>query len=105
MRRKKQDPLMLVIYGAIVLFILYFAAGLGTAMDLSLKEDGSLDFTLLMSSVETTLTDTKTVMSHLTDTKSKAFALTFIAAFALGIYIMLKMTSKKRLHRKGVEHG
>lgn len=103
--KKKQDPIILVIYGAIVLFVLYFAAALGTAIDLSLKDDGSLDFNLLTSSIEATLTDTKTVFSHLTDTSSKAFVITFIAAVAIGIYALMKYTTKKRLHRRGVEHG
>ena len=36
--KKKQDPLMLLIYGIILVFVLYFAAGLGTAMDISVNE-------------------------------------------------------------------
>lgn len=105
MRKKKQDPIILIVYGSIVLLGLYFAAALGTAMDLSLNEDGSLNFNILVSSLETTMMDTKTVFAHLFTPNSKAPALTFIVAFAIGIYAILKLTSKKRLHRKGVEHG
>lgn len=105
MKKKKTDPLMLVIYGAIALFILYFAAALGTAMDLSLAEDETLDFQAFTSYIESTLTDTKTVMSHLVDTSSKAFAFTIFVAFGVGIYALMKYTSRKRLHRRGVEHG
>lgn len=105
MKRKKSDPLMLVIYSAIALFILYFAAALGTAMDLSINEDGTMDFQAFTSSIESTLTDTGTVMSHLVDTSSKAFAFAMFAAFGVGIYALMKYTSRKRLHRRGVEHG
>ena len=36
---------------------------------------------------------------------TKAFAFTIYAAFGIGIYAIMKYTSRKRLHRKGVEHG
>ena len=103
--KKKLDPLTLVIYGVIVLFILYFAAAIGTAIDLSLTEDGSLDFNRLLSSIESTLADTSTVMTHLTNVNSNAFGFVIGAAFSIGIYVLMKYTTRKRLHRKGVEHG
>ena len=105
MKRKKTDPLMLAIYGIIALVILYVAAGFGTAMDLSLTESGELDFSLLMSQLESTITDTKTVFSHLADFSSYGFIMPLIAAISIGLYVLLKITSKERLHRRGVEHG
>lgn len=106
MNKKKQDPLMLAIYGIIVVFIIYAAAALGTAMDISINpENGELDFNFLMANIESTMTDTELVLSHLIDTSSYGFMIPIFTLFALGIYVLLKITSKKRLHRKGVEHG
>lgn len=105
MKKKKPDMLTIVLYGAIVFAILYASAALGAAMDLSVNEDGAMDFTLLMSQFETVLTDTGTVWEHLTDTSGYSAKITLMVGFALGIYALLKLTSKKRLHRKGVEHG
>ena len=103
--KKKQDPLMLVIYGIIVLFILYFAAVIGTALELSIDDNGGLDITRLSTSIESVMTDTSTVMSRLADTSSMTFVFVIFSAFAIGIYALMKYTSKKRLHRRGVEHG
>ena len=52
MKKKKADPLNLLLYAIIVIAVLYVSAALGAAMDLSLDEDGVLDFTVLMSSFE-----------------------------------------------------
>ena len=104
--KKKQDPLMLAIYGILLLFVLYFAAGIGTAMDISVDEEtGGLDFNALGTSLETTIVDTDLVFSHLADTNTYGFKITLISAVGIAIYVLLKVTSKKRLHRKGVEHG
>lgn len=104
--KKKQDPLMLVIYGILLLFALYFAAGIGTAMDMSIDETtGGLDFNTLGTSLEATIVDTDLVFSHLADTNTYGFKITLVSAVGIALYVMLKMTSKKRLHRKGVEHG
>lgn len=105
MKKKKPDMLTIVLYGAIVFAILYASAALGAAMDLSVNENGKIDFTLLMSQFETVLTDTDTIWKHLTDTSGYSAKITLMVGFALGIYALLKLTSKKRLHRKGVEHG
>lgn len=97
---------MLAIYGILLLFVLYFAAGIGTAMDISVDEEtGGLDFNALGTSLETTIVDTDLVFSHLADTNTYGFKITLISAVGIAIYVLLKVTSKKRLHRKGVEHG
>ena len=59
--KKKQDPLMLLIYGIILVFVLYFAAGLGTAMDISVNEKGAMDFGKLSENLESTIMNTDLV--------------------------------------------
>ncbi len=103
--KKKQDPLILVIYGVIAIVILYFAAAIGTAMDLSMTESGELDFSILTNVLESTMTDTGLVLEHFTDFSSYGFQIALFAAVAMALFALMKATSKKRLHRKGVEHG
>lgn len=105
MKKKKPDMLTILLYAIIIFAVLYVSAGLGAAMDLSVDDDGVLDFNVLMTQFETVLTSTDTVGAHFTDFSSYSFKITLMVAFALGIYALMKYTSRKRLHRKGVEHG
>lgn len=105
MKKKKLDPLNIALYGMIIFAVLYVSAALGAAMDLSVGEDGVLDFTALIANVETVLTSPETVFEHFTDFSGYGAKITLLVAFALGIYALMVYTSKKRLHRKGVEHG
>ena len=105
MKKKKPDLLTILLYVIIVFAVLYVSATLGAAMDLSVDDEGVLDFSLLMTQFEAVLTNTDTVREHLTDFSGYSAKITIMVAFALGIYALLKATSKKRLHRKGVEHG
>ena len=105
MKKKKADPLTLVLYAVIVFAVLYVSAALGAAMDLSVDDKGVLDFSLLMSQFETVLTKPDVIMEHFTDFSGYSAKITVIVGIALGIYALMKYTSKKRLHRKGVEHG
>ncbi|MGN0656606.1 MAG: VirD4-like conjugal transfer protein, CD1115 family [Ruminiclostridium sp.] len=105
MKKKKPDMLTILLYAIIVFAVLYVSAGLGAAMDLSVYDEGVLNFNLLMTEFETVLTSTDIVGEHFTDFSSYSFKITLMVAFALGIYALLKITSRKRLHRKGVEHG
>ena len=101
MKKKKPDLLTILLYVIIVFAVLYVSA----ALDLSIDDEGVLDFSLLMTQFEAVITNTDTVWEHLTDFSDYSAKITLMVAFALGIYALLKATSKKRLHRKGVEHG
>lgn len=74
-------------------------------MDLSVDDEGVLDFNILMTEVESVLTSPEIVWEHFTDFSGYSAKITLIVTFALGIYALMKYTSRKRLHRKGVEHG
>ncbi len=105
MKKKKPDMLTILLYVIIVFAVLYVSAAFGAAMDLSVDDEGVLDFNLLMVQIEAVLTVPDTVWAHFTDFSGYSAKITFMVCFALGIYVLLKITSKKRLHRKGVEHG
>ncbi|UKI16704.1 MAG: hypothetical protein L6V87_02125 [Ruminococcus sp.] len=76
----------------------------GACFDLSSDEEGKVDFDNLANSLETTLMDTELVFEQV---KAGGNALMFplFTAFGIGLYVLMKVTGKKRFHRKGEEHG
>lgn len=104
-KKKKPDALTIGIYAIIVIAVLYVAAGLGATLDVSKDDNGKVDFSSFGDTFEKTLTNTGVVFGQLANTNSTAFQLAFFAVGAIGIYALMKYTSRKRLHRKGVEHG
>ncbi len=108
--KKKKSPLSLVLYGVIALLVIYVAAALGTALDLSVTvnpetKKEKVDFSNVVANFESSIKQPKEVFSHLQDQKSKTFALAGFGALGVVLFILMKSTGKKRLHRKGVEHG
>ena len=101
---KKADFVTISIYAVLAAFVIYFAAALGACLDLSLDEDGKADFDKLANSFESTLMDTDLVIEQV-KTGGKALQLPIFTAFGLGLYVLMKITGKKKFHRKGEEHG
>lgn len=101
---KKPDFVTISIYAVLAVFVIYFAASLGACFDLSSDEEGKVDFDNLANSLETTLMDTELVFEQV---KAGGNALMFplFTAFGIGLYVLMKVTGKKRFHRKGEEHG
>lgn len=124
---KKPDFVTISIYAVLAVFVIYFSAALGACFDLSLDEDGKADFDLLASSLESTLMNTDLVFEKIgeganrmfaqlpqkggTDaaqqraTGGKAMQFPIFTAFGIGLYVLTKITGKKKFHRKGEEHG
>ena len=71
---------------------------------MSLDEDGKLDFDTFANSLEATVSDTDLVFEYI---QLGGYAVMFpiFTAFGLGLYVLMKITSKKKFHRKGEEHG
>lgn len=86
------------------MFVIYFSAALGACFDLSLNDEGKADFDKLASSLESTLMDTDLVLEQV-KLKGKALMFPVYTAFAIGLYVLMKVTGKKKFHRKGEEHG
>ena len=101
---KKPDFVTISIYAVLAVFVIYFAASLGACFDLSSDEEGKVDFDNLANSLETTLMDTELVFEQV---KAGGNALMFplFTAFGIGLYALMKVTGKKKFHRKGEEHG
>ncbi|MCM1167134.1 MAG: type IV secretory system conjugative DNA transfer family protein [Lachnospiraceae bacterium] len=101
---KKPDFVTICIYAVLAVFVIYFSAALGACFDLSLDEDGKADFDLLASSLESTLMNTDLVFEKIGE-GGKAMQFPIFTAFGIGLYVLTKITGKKKFHRKGEEHG
>lgn len=104
--KKKTSVSTILIYLLIVLVALYSAAAVGLAFDQSKDENGKIDFRgELLTNVESSLVDYEGVFESVRDSESYCRKFTLLGAMFIGIYALLKYTSRKRLHRKGEEHG
>ena len=101
---KKPDFVTISIYAVLAVFVVYFSAALGACFDLSLNEDGKADFDLLASSLESTLMNSDLVFEKVGE-GGKAMQFPIFTAFGIGLYALMKITGKKKFHRKGEEHG
>ncbi len=101
---KKPDFVTISIYAVLAVFVIYFAAALGACFDLSLDEEGKADFDKLANSLESTLMDTNLVFEQV-KAGGNAVAFPVFTAFGIGLYVLMKITGKKKFHRKGEEHG
>lgn len=101
---RKPDALSIAIYLIIGIALLYLCAAFGTAMDMNTGENGTVDYAEVMNGVEKVMADYSAIGSYI---KLKGFALKvpLFGLFAEGIYVLMKVTDKKKLHRKGEEHG
>ena len=100
------DKTTLVIYCIIGAVILIGCILLGSAMDLSMDRTGHIDFTRLGKGFNYTLSHPAYIFKHLTDTNSYIPKMLFFGALAIGIFALYKYSEdKKRLHRRGTEHG
>lgn len=101
---KKPDFVTISIYSVLVVFAIYFAAALGACFDLSLDANGKADLDKLANSLEAALMDTDMVFEQVKKGE-KALQFPIFTAFGIGIYVLMKITGKKKFHRKGEEHG
>ena len=101
---KKADFITISIYSVLAAAVMYISAALGACVDLAANDEGKVDFDVLTGSLDSTMTDTKLVLSQV-QAGGNAMKFPIFAAFGIGIYALMKLTGKKRFHRKGEEHG
>lgn len=104
--QKKTDTLTLLIYGGAALLIIIACCICGAAMDNSIGSDGKVDTDLLSAGFTKVTSDTSLLIAALKNKGSYAQKIVFFGACCVGIYVLYKYSQeKKRLHRRGVEHG
>lgn len=103
---RKTSTSTLLIYGIIILLIITAFCFLGAAMDFAVKPDGKVDINLLGDGFNTVMNNPKILFSLLKNKGGYAPKMLFLGICSTGIYVLYKYSEdKKRLHRKGVEHG
>lgn len=101
---KKPDIFTIIIYIMLGIALLYVCAGLGACMDVNAREDGTVDYTVIANNFESVITNTSLVMKCILK-KGFALKLTGFGLLAEFIYVLMKVTDKKKLHRHGEEYG
>ena len=103
---KKLTASTVLVYIAGGLLVIVLCVMLGTAMDLSVTEDGTVNSGKLSESFSVVI-ETPAVIPIALQTKgSYAQKMPVMGAFVIGIFLLYKYSQdKKRLHRRGVEHG
>ena len=103
---KKLTASTVLVYIAGGLLVIVLCVMLGTAMDLSVTEDGTVNSGKLGESFSVVI-ETPAVIPIALQTKgSYAQKMPVMGAFVIGIFLLYKYSQdKKRLHRRGVEHG
>ena len=104
--KKKTGLGTIIIYLCIILVVLYSAAAVGLAFDNSKDENGKIDFSgELMTNVESSFADYNGILENIRNEETYCCKFTLFGAMFVGLYVLLQYTSRKRLHRKGEEHG
>lgn len=102
---KKADAITYMIYAVFGILIVCFSSVLGAALDLCVRKNGEVDMSRLESSMNKVSAD-KSLIFHSLTTGGYALKMLFFAVTIYGLFVLYKATeTKKRLHRKGVEHG
>ena len=103
---RKPDATTYIIYGILGLAFLYVCMALGACFQLNQSEtDGSIDIASALNSMETVMTEPKTVFNCFIVKGGLSMKMTFFGIFGAAIYVLMKVSDKKRYHRKGEEHG
>lgn len=103
---KKTSKLTYIVYATIVFFIIIAFWFLGASMDFAIKPDGKVDINLLGDGLNKVISNPDILFSSLKNKGGYAPKMLFLGVCSTGIYVLYKYTEdKKRLHRKGVEHG
>ncbi len=104
-KKKKTGLSTILIYLCLALAVLYCAAAVGLAFDRSKDENEKVDYKELLTNVEGSFLDYEGIFANIKDNETYCCKFTFLCGMFVGIYALIKYTSKKRLHRKGEEHG
>ena len=89
---KKADFITISIYSVLAAAVMYISAALGACVDLAANNEGKVDFDVLTGSLDSTMTDTKLVLSQV-QAGGNAMKFPIFAAFGIGIYALMKITN------------
>ncbi len=103
---RKTSKSTLIIYGIIILLIIIACCFIGSAMDYAVTPDGKIDINLMGDGFNIVFGNPKLLVSSLKNKNGYAPKMLFLGVAGTGIFALYKYSEdKKRLHRRGVEHG
>ena len=103
---RKTSKSTLIIYGIIILLIIIACCFIGSAMDYAVTPEGKIDINLMGDGFNTVFDNPKLLVSSLKNKNGYAPKMLFLGVAGTGIFALYKYSEdKKRLHRRGVEHG
>lgn len=103
---KKTSKSTLIIYGIIILLIVIVCWILGAAMDYAVTSDGKMDIGLIQIGFNKITSQPKLLFTALKKENGYAPKMLFMGICVTGLFALYKYSEeKKRLHRRGVEHG
>lgn len=103
---RKTSKSTLIIYGIIILLIITACCFIGSAMDYAVTPEGKIDINLMGDGFNTVLGNPELLVSSLKNKNGYAPKMLFLGVAGTGIFALYKYSEdKKRLHRRGVEHG
>lgn len=103
---RKTSKSTLIIYGIIILLIIIACCFIGSAMDYAVTPEGKIDINLMGDGFNTVFGNPKLLVSSLKNKNGYAPKMLFLGVAGTGIFALYKYSEdKKRLHRRGVEHG
>ena len=106
MPKKSNSGITLAIYGVIAVIAMVAGCILGYAIDLTLDEDERIDIMAAFNMTETVLNEPKDAfVAALNNGDGYARKGAIVGGLIVLIYYAYTSTTKKRYHRKGVEHG
>ncbi len=105
-RPKQTSTSTIIVYAVIGVIIVAVCWILGAAMDYAVTPDGKIDGNQLGSSFNIVMSNLDLLFAALQREGSYAPRMMFLGGLGFGIFVMYKFSEeKKRLHRRGVEHG
>lgn len=104
--QKKTDMLTILLLGGAALLVIIACWICGAAMDYSIGTDGKVDTNLLSDGFAKVTSNPDLLLVLLKKEDGYASKILFLGTCCVGIYALYKYSQeKKRLHRRGVEHG
>lgn len=103
---RKTSKSTLIIYGIIILLIIVVCWFLGASMDYAVAPNGKIDMSLIENGLNTVISNPEILVSSMKKKNGYAPKMLFLGVAGTGIFALYKYSEdKKRLHRRGVEHG
>jgi type IV secretion system protein VirD4 len=105
--KKKMSKTAIIIYASAIVIAVYLCALFGACLDKTAaeSEQNSVDFTAAFNMMTSEFLNIPYVFMQSITENSYAQKLVIMGAMSLGIYILLKASDSRKLHRRGEEHG